>query len=146
MIPEQRLKIWHAGLCLEPFLDYCRYVGVRRSQPKNPDVAVSVIRKLASVPAGVTMSRIRKKFTPFLITVVFLSFCGMVFSPVNAGVGMPAPEISWQSWLNSGPLALAELKGKVVLVEFGPWVVTNAATSSPISRLGIRNTRTRDLS
>ena len=33
-------------------------------------------------------------------------------------VGKSAPEISGQSWLNSKPLNLAELKGKVALVEF----------------------------
>lgn len=82
------------------------------------------------------MSRIRKKFTALSMTVVLLSFCGMVFSPVNARSRDAGQEISGQSWLNSGPLALAEFKGNVVLVEFWTLVVTTAATSSPISRLG----------
>jgi len=30
----------------------------------------------------------------------------------------PAPEVQIPVWINSGPLRLADLKGKVVLVEF----------------------------
>ena len=33
-------------------------------------------------------------------------------------VGQPAPELSIKEWRNSSPLTLAELKGKVVLLEF----------------------------
>jgi thiol-disulfide isomerase/thioredoxin len=33
-------------------------------------------------------------------------------------IGEPAPELSVKEWLNSEPLTLAELKGKVVLLEF----------------------------
>jgi hypothetical protein len=33
-------------------------------------------------------------------------------------VGQPAPEITGGPWLNSGPLSLAGLRGRVVLVEF----------------------------
>jgi hypothetical protein len=51
-------------------------------------------------------------------------------SVVEAGVGMPAPEISAQSWLNSEPVRIAELKGKVVLVKFWTLVVTTAAMSN----------------
>ncbi len=38
--------------------------------------------------------------------------------PRIAQVGQPAPEISAQDWLNTTPLTLAGLKGKVVVVEF----------------------------
>jgi hypothetical protein len=33
-------------------------------------------------------------------------------------VGQPAPEITGGPWLNSAPLSLAGLRGRVVLVEF----------------------------
>ena len=36
----------------------------------------------------------------------------------NAGVGMKAPDITNETWLNSAPLHLSDLKGKVVMVEF----------------------------
>ena len=36
----------------------------------------------------------------------------------NAAVGMNAPDIVGQTWLNSAPLHLSDLKGKVVMVEF----------------------------
>jgi thiol-disulfide isomerase/thioredoxin len=77
------------------------------------------------------MHRIRKTFTAILRTVALISFAGVVFSPAHAGVGMPAPEISGQSWLNSGPLALAELKGKVVLVEFWTFGCYNCRNVEP---------------
>lgn len=64
------------------------------------------------------MRQTTKKFAGFLRTVLVLSFAGVMFSAVDAGVGMPAPEISGRNWLNSGPKRISELKGKVVLVEF----------------------------
>ncbi len=52
----------------------------------------------------------------------------LVFSLLGAaeGAGLlrppetapPAPEVQSPVWINSGPLRLADLKGKVVLVEF----------------------------
>ena len=33
-------------------------------------------------------------------------------------VGQPAPEITGERWINSAPLTLQALKGRVVLVEF----------------------------
>ena len=59
-----------------------------------------------------------KKIAALLSLLAIALLSGAMFSAVDAGVGMPAPEISGQSWLNSEPLRLARLKGKVVLVEF----------------------------
>ena len=42
----------------------------------------------------------------------------LTWAVVNAGVGMQAPDIVSQTWLNSAPIHLADLKGKVVMVEF----------------------------
>ena len=36
----------------------------------------------------------------------------------GARVGQPAPEITGSPWLNSAPLTLAGLRGRVVFVEF----------------------------
>jgi hypothetical protein len=35
-----------------------------------------------------------------------------------ASIGAPAPEIAGEHWINSAPLTLAGLRGRVVLVEF----------------------------
>lgn len=35
-----------------------------------------------------------------------------------AGVGETAPDIAGERWLNSGPLTVTALRGRVVLVEF----------------------------
>jgi thiol-disulfide isomerase/thioredoxin len=51
---------------------------------------------------------------------VLVLLAGLLFTwaAVNAGVGMKAPDITNPTWLNSEPLRLADLKGKVVMVEF----------------------------
>ncbi len=36
----------------------------------------------------------------------------------GAGIGQPAPEIAGGPWINSEPLSLGSLRGRVVLVEF----------------------------
>ena len=58
-------------------------------------------------------------------------FAGAALSAAYAGVGMPAPEISGQSWLNSQPLKLVELRGKVVLVEFWTFGCFNCRNVQP---------------
>jgi thiol-disulfide isomerase/thioredoxin len=45
--------------------------------------------------------------------------------------GMQAPEISADTWLNSPPLALADLTGKVVLVEFWTFGCYNCRNVEP---------------
>jgi thiol-disulfide isomerase/thioredoxin len=61
----------------------------------------------------------------------FLVMCFTVLSVALAGVGMPAPDISGQSWLNSKPLKLGDLKGKVVLVEFWTFGCFNCRNVEP---------------
>lgn len=48
-----------------------------------------------------------------ILTVLFL-----IWAVVNAGVGMEAPDIASQTWLNSAQIHVGDLKGKVVMVEF----------------------------
>jgi hypothetical protein len=41
------------------------------------------------------------------------------FSPAEAvSIGQPAPELTNTVWINSAPLQLADLRGKVILLEF----------------------------
>lgn len=53
---------------------------------------------------------------------ILLTVLGMlvIFVPrAEAGlIGHPAPELSNQVWINSQPLRLADLRGKVILLEF----------------------------
>ena len=55
----------------------------------------------------------------------------LVWAAANAGVGMQAPDITNQIWLNSEPLHLADLKGKVVLVEFWTFGCYNCRNVEP---------------
>lgn len=49
----------------------------------------------------------------------------------NAEVGMKAPDITNETWLNSAPLHLADLKGKVVMVEFWTFGCYNCRNVEP---------------
>ena len=49
----------------------------------------------------------------------------------DAMTGKPAPEIASATWLNSAPLRMAELKGKVVLVEFWTFSCYNCRNVEP---------------
>ena len=54
---------------------------------------------------------------------MFLSAAGLLGERGDAAdrpvaVGQPAPEITGGPWINSEPLSLAGLRGRVVLVEF----------------------------
>jgi thiol-disulfide isomerase/thioredoxin len=48
-----------------------------------------------------------------------------------AGVGMKAPDITNETWLNSAPLHLYDLKGKVVMVEFWTFGCYNCRNVEP---------------
>ncbi len=49
----------------------------------------------------------------------------------NAAVGVKAPEITNDTWLNSAPLHLADLKGKVVMIEFWTFGCYNCRNVEP---------------
>jgi thiol-disulfide isomerase/thioredoxin len=49
----------------------------------------------------------------------------------NAGVGMKALDITNETWLNSTPLHLSDLKGKVVMVEFWTFGCYNCRNVEP---------------
>lgn len=52
-------------------------------------------------------------------------------SPAFGDSGRPAPEITGQTWINTEPLRLADLKGKVVLVEFWAFGCHNCRNVEP---------------
>jgi thiol-disulfide isomerase/thioredoxin len=49
----------------------------------------------------------------------------------SSSVGSPAPEITGQLWFNTAPTRLADLKGKVVLVEFWTFECYNCRNVEP---------------
>ena len=52
-----------------------------------------------------------------LMTIV-LSFVGATSAQNGVRVGQPAPEIAGGPWINSEPLSMEKLRGRVVFVEF----------------------------
>ncbi len=68
-----------------------------------------------------------------VIVAVLILLAGILFTWViaNAGVGMAAPDITNDVWLNGGPLHLSDLKGKVLLVEFWTFGCSNCRNVEP---------------
>lgn len=52
-------------------------------------------------------------------------------SLAEAGIGMKAPEILNETWLNGKPTSFAELQGKVVMVEFWTFGCYNCRNVEP---------------
>ena len=68
-----------------------------------------------------------------IVTAIGMIFTLLVltWAVANAGVGMTAPDIASQTWLNSGPIRLSDLKGKVVMVEFWTFGCYNCRNVEP---------------
>ena len=52
---------------------------------------------------------------------VLLAGVGLVTGPAAGQplrLGAPAPEVAGERWINSGPLTMLGMRGRVVLVEF----------------------------
>jgi hypothetical protein len=52
------------------------------------------------------------------LTTVMLLGGWSATAAISLRVGTPAPEITGAPWINSAPLSLTQLRGRVVLVEF----------------------------
>ena len=61
-----------------------------------------------------------------ILTVLFV-----VWAVVTAAVGIKAPDIASQAWLNSDPIHLSDLKGNVVMVEFWTFGCYNCKNVEP---------------
>ena len=56
-----------------------------------------------------------------LVLLTFLAATGLAPGAAESQalrLGAPAPEVSGQGWINSAPLTMQALRGRVVLVEF----------------------------
>lgn len=68
---------------------------------------------------------------PALAPIAFLLGVLTLWTVANAAVGMKAPEITNDIWLNSVPLHLHDLRGKVVMVEFWTFGCYNCRNVEP---------------
>jgi thiol-disulfide isomerase/thioredoxin len=55
----------------------------------------------------------------------------ILWTIANAGIGMSAPDIANDTWLNGAPLHLSDLRGKVVMVEFWTFGCHNCQNVEP---------------
>src|SRR5262245_22881069 len=71
------------------------------------------------------------------VSVLLVTFWVIFLIMANTGIvngsenGRTAPEITGQTWINSEPLRLADLKGKVVMVEFWTFACYNCRNVQP---------------
>lgn len=75
----------------------------------------------------------KKSITTFIIGILILlpAATGMLFAIPEEFTPQAAPDIHGDTWLNSAPLTLAGLKGRVVLVEFWTYGCYNCANVEP---------------
>jgi len=71
---------------------------------------------------------LHKAVTALGVILLVLSFTWVA---TNAGVGMKAPDIANPTWLNSDPLRITDLRGKVVMVEFWTFGCYNCRNVEP---------------
>lgn len=63
--------------------------------------------------------------------ILFMAGLLLSLPPAEGRIGRPAPEILNQIWLNSKPLQLSDLRGKVVMVEFWTFGCWNCRNIEP---------------
>ena len=56
--------------------------------------------------------------TGLLVGALVASLAAVTHAQRGAAIGQPAPDITGGPWINSEPLSLATLRGRVVFVEF----------------------------
>jgi ABC-type nitrate/sulfonate/bicarbonate transport system substrate-binding protein len=60
----------------------------------------------------------RRRLAVLVLLAAFIGFGGALAAGQTPRVGDATPEIAGQPWINGGPLTMAALRGRVVLVEF----------------------------
>lgn len=66
-----------------------------------------------------------------VLAVLLPAVVGTAQHPEDAFVGQMAPELKTSEWLNSEPLTLEGLRGKVVLLDFWAWDCPECAKTLP---------------
>jgi hypothetical protein len=84
--------------------------------PGPPSSAVLSGREARDAKKGSDMVRYRRAGVWFVATALACLVNTAFAQP--AQIGAPAPEVSGGPWINSDPLTLSGLRGRVVLVEF----------------------------
>ena len=64
------------------------------------------------------MRDMRRRLVAGLLLAVGVCLSAVPAAAVALRVGEPAPEITGERWINSPPLSMAGLRGRVVLIEF----------------------------
>ena len=72
------------------------------------------VGRIACKGGTVVKSRLRS----IALAVALIAGQAITASGQGAEIGTPAPEIGGGAWINSSPLTLDRLRGRVVLVEF----------------------------
>lgn len=74
-----------------------------------------------------------KRAIKILSSVTLLAAISILFNLVTLSFaeGVPAPEIISPTWINSGPLKMEDLRGKVVMVEFWTFGCWNCRNIEP---------------
>jgi len=89
--------------------------------------------KNQNTPSGLATGLVKRcQPTLYLMLVLALTLSTLWLSPSQGSTtGQRAPEITNDTWVNSQPLRLTELKGKVVLVEFWTFGCFNCQNVEP---------------
>ena len=77
------------------------------------------------------MMRKRNINTLWSLAIIGLVGGVLYFSPISFAKSTPAPEITSPTWINSQPLKMEELRGKVVMVEFWTFGCWNCRNIEP---------------
>jgi peroxiredoxin len=93
------------------------------------------------------MKKIRLIISASFLLLIFLTIGQAVVaetSDESSLIGKKAPEISLGQWLNSDPLTLSQLRGKVVLVEFWAFECENCRNTLPYIKSWYRKFDTKN--
>lgn len=83
---------------------------------------------LEAVQTGVNMAR---RMLSLVVGLLWLALPVAAQHPEDAFVGQMAPELKTDEWINSEPLTLESLRGKVVLLDFWAWDCPECAKTLP---------------